>query len=114
MLSICFINRIRTETAKETQDGWSGSGDWSEIEGILIIVTPYAGGFDHFLIADEVQFKFERCLRYLKEIIGDLPTFGIGHSLGSVIHLLIGWLIVCALVLCVGLVLILVQVVSIF
>ncbi|KAL8534952.1 hypothetical protein ACS0TY_010832 [Phlomoides rotata] len=126
------IERILTETAKQTQDGWSGSGDWREIEGawvlrprntkltsiihfiggifvgaapqltyrlflerladkgILIIATPYASGFDHFLIADEVQFKFERCLRYLKETIEDLPTFGIGHSLGSVIHLLIG------------------------
>ncbi|CAI9778198.1 unnamed protein product [Fraxinus pennsylvanica] len=58
--------------------------------GILVIATPYAGGFDHFLIADEVQFKFERCLRVLQETVEDLPTFGIGHSLGSVIHLLIG------------------------
>ncbi|CAA2968488.1 Gut esterase 1 [Olea europaea subsp. europaea] len=58
--------------------------------GILVIATPYASGFDHFLIADEVQFKFERCLRFLHETVKDLPTFGIGHSLGSVIHLLIG------------------------
>ncbi|KAL2507197.1 hypothetical protein Fot_30844 [Forsythia ovata] len=58
--------------------------------GILVIATPYASGFDHFLIADEVQFKFERCLRSLQETVDDLPTFGIGHSLGSVIHLLIG------------------------
>ncbi|KAK4413619.1 hypothetical protein Salat_2774700 [Sesamum alatum] len=59
-------------------------------KGILVIATPYASGFDHFLIADEVQFKFERCLRYLQETVEDIPTFGIGHSLGSVIHLLIG------------------------
>lgn len=59
-------------------------------KGILVIATPYASGFDHFFIADEVQFKFDRCLRFLQETVQDLPTFGIGHSLGSVIHLLIG------------------------
>ncbi|KAK6139119.1 hypothetical protein DH2020_027137 [Rehmannia glutinosa] len=126
------IERVLTETVKQSQDGLGGSGDWSEIEGawvlrprnskltsivhfvggifvgaapqltyrlflerladkgVLIIATPYASGFDHFLIADEVQFKFERCLRYLRETVDDIPTFGIGHSLGSVIHLLIG------------------------
>ncbi|KAL7094169.1 hypothetical protein ACP275_11G085000 [Erythranthe tilingii] len=126
------IERILTESVKQSQDGWGGSGDWSEIEGawvlrpknskstaivhfiggifvgaapqltyrlflerladkgILVIATPYASGFDHFLIADEVQFKFERCLRYLQETVEDIPTFGIGHSLGSVVHLLIG------------------------
>lgn len=55
---------------------------------ILVIATPYASGFDHNFIADEVQFKFDRCLRFLQA--QDLPIFGIGHSLGSVIHLLIG------------------------
>ncbi|KAB1201712.1 hypothetical protein CJ030_MR7G000361 [Morella rubra] len=59
-------------------------------KGVLVIATPYASGFDHFFIADEVQFKFDRCYRFLQETIQDLPTFGLGHSLGSVIHLLIG------------------------
>lgn len=59
-------------------------------EGILVIATPYASGFDYFFIADEVQFRFDRCLRCLQETVRDLPSFGIGHSLGSVIHLLIG------------------------
>lgn len=59
-------------------------------KGILVIATPYASGFDHFLIADEVQFKFDRCLRAMQEPAQELPIFGIGHSLGSVIHLLIG------------------------
>ncbi|PIA54036.1 hypothetical protein AQUCO_00900544v1 [Aquilegia coerulea] len=58
-------------------------------KGVLVIATPYASGFDHFRIADEAQFKFDRCLRCLQEVNG-LPTFGIGHSLGSLIHLLIG------------------------
>ncbi|XP_074290226.1 uncharacterized protein LOC141616955 isoform X2 [Silene latifolia] len=59
-------------------------------KGIMVIATPYASGFDHFSIADEVQFKFDRCLRSVQETVEELPTFGIGHSLGSVIHLLIG------------------------
>ncbi|WOL02518.1 hypothetical protein Cni_G11237 [Canna indica] len=126
------IERLITETARQSQDGWGDSGNWSEIEGawvlrpktespkavvhfvggifvgaapqltyrlflerlskkgILVIATPYASGFDHFLIADEVQFKFDRCLRFLQDSVNDLPTFGVGHSLGSVIHLLIG------------------------
>ncbi|OVA17316.1 Protein of unknown function DUF1350 [Macleaya cordata] len=126
------IERLITETAKQSQDGWGASGDWSEIEGawvlrprnsqptsvvhfvggifvgaapqltyrlflerlsekgILVIATPYGSGFDHFFIADEVQFKFDRCLRLLQDTVNDLPTFGVGHSLGSVIHLLIG------------------------
>ncbi|KAK4784659.1 hypothetical protein SAY86_019027 [Trapa natans] len=59
-------------------------------KGILVIATPYPSGFDHFFIADEVQLKFDRCFRFLQDSVHDLPTFGIGHSLGSVIHLLIG------------------------
>ncbi|CAL9184151.1 unnamed protein product [Musa hybrid cultivar] len=126
------IERLITETARQSQDAWGGSGDWSEIEGAwvlkpksrtpkavvhfvggifvgaapqltyrlflerlstrgaLVVATPFASGFDHFLIADEVQFKFDRCLRFLQDSVTDLPTFGVGHSLGSVIHLLIG------------------------
>ncbi|KAK4272565.1 hypothetical protein QN277_021104 [Acacia crassicarpa] len=56
----------------------------------MIIATPYASGFNHYHIADEVQFKFDRYYRMLQETIQDLPTFGVGHSLGSVVHLLIG------------------------
>lgn len=59
-------------------------------KGIMVIATPYASGFDYFYIVDEVQLKADRCLRFLQETVQDLPTFGIGHSLGSVIHLLIG------------------------
>uniref|UniRef100_A0A2P2LUM1 Uncharacterized protein MANES_08G097800 n=1 Tax=Rhizophora mucronata TaxID=61149 RepID=A0A2P2LUM1_RHIMU len=126
------IERLLTDIVSQSQDAWSGSKDWTQVEGawvlkprstrpksvlhfiggifvgaapqltyrlflerlaekgILVIATPYASGFDHFFIADEVQFKFDRCFRFLQETVQDLPTFGIGHSLGSVIHLLIG------------------------
>ncbi|KAL4376957.1 hypothetical protein GQ457_02G010450 [Hibiscus cannabinus] len=126
------IERLLTDTVRQSQGAWGGSGDWSQVEGswvlkpkgskpravvhfvggifvgaapqltyrlflerlaekgVLVIATPYASGFDYFFIADEVQFKFDRCLRFLQETVHDVPTFGIGHSLGSVIHLLIG------------------------
>ncbi|KAJ0740534.1 putative alpha/Beta hydrolase [Helianthus annuus] len=126
------IERLLTDTVRQSQDGWSGSRDWEEVDGawvlrpknlkpvavvhfvggifvgaapqltyrlflerlsekgVLVIATPYASGFDHFFIADEVQFKYDRCLRSLHDTVQDLPSFGIGHSLGSVIHLLIG------------------------
>lgn len=126
------IERLLTETVRQSQGPWGGSGEWKEVEGawvlkprnttpksvvhfiggifvgaapqltyrlflerlsergVLVIATPYASGFDHFFIADEVQFKYDRCYRSLQEIVQDLPTFGLGHSLGSVIHLLIG------------------------
>ncbi|XP_031500291.1 uncharacterized protein LOC116264296 [Nymphaea colorata] len=126
------IDRVMTEVSKQSQEGRSSSGDWTEIEGawvlkptkmkpklvvhfiggifvgaapqlsyrlflerlsekgILVVATPFASGLDHFLIADEVQFKFDRCLHLLHDSVNELPVFGIGHSLGSVIHLLIG------------------------
>ncbi|ERN06454.1 hypothetical protein AMTR_s00016p00259610 [Amborella trichopoda] len=59
-------------------------------KGVLVVATPFASGFDHFFIADDVQFKFDRCLRFLQGSVNELPIFGVGHSLGSVIHLLIG------------------------
>ncbi|XP_078432513.1 gut esterase (DUF1350) [Wolffia australiana] len=59
-------------------------------KGLLVIATPFASGFDHLGIADEAQFKFDRCFRSLKDTVNGLPTFGVGHSLGAVIHLLIG------------------------
>nr|CAB3486960.1 unnamed protein product [Digitaria exilis] len=126
------IERVITEAARQSREGWGSTGDWTEVEGAwvlrpkssepsfvvhfvggifvgaapqityrfflerladrgaLVIATPYASGFDHFFIADEVEFKFDRCLRNLDEPVNDLPTFGVGHSLGSVIHMLIG------------------------
>ncbi|XVF58624.1 hypothetical protein PTKIN_Ptkin07bG0081400 [Pterospermum kingtungense] len=126
------IEKLLTDTVRQSQGPWGGSSDWSQVEGawvlkpkglkpnsvvhfiggifvgaapqltyrwflerlsekgVLVIATPYASGFDYFFIADEVQFKFDRCLRFLQETVPDLPTFGIGHSLGSLIHLLIG------------------------
>ena len=67
---------------------------------LQVIATPYSTGFDRTRIADEVQFKFDRCLRALAAGAGgsppavsaslpELPVFGVGHSLGCLVHLLI-------------------------
>lgn len=40
-------------------------------------------------IADEAQYKFDNCLRVIREEADDLPIFGIGHSMGALIHLII-------------------------
>lgn len=59
--------------------------------GFLVIATPFASGFDHLRIADEAQFKFDRCSRQLRSELPDsLPIFGLGHSLGALTQLLIG------------------------
>ncbi|KAG2486357.1 hypothetical protein HYH03_014938 [Edaphochlamys debaryana] len=56
---------------------------------ILVIATPYSTSFDHLRIADEAQFKFDRAIRALAPTATALPTYGVGHSLGALIHLLI-------------------------
>lgn len=54
-----------------------------------VIATPYQTNFDHLRIADEVQFKFDRALRALGSEASMLPIYGVGHSLGCAIHMLI-------------------------
>ncbi|CAM6041244.1 unnamed protein product [Sphagnum compactum] len=59
--------------------------------GFIVIATPFASGFDHLRIADETQFKFDRCIRSLRDdLVDTLPIFGVGHSFGALAQLLIG------------------------
>lgn len=51
---------------------------------------PYATSFDHLRVADEVHFKFERCLKALGPAAIRLQRYGLGHSLGALLHALIG------------------------
>ena len=51
---------------------------------------PYATGFDHQQIADQVHFNFQRCMQRLEPPLQNLPVLGMGHSLGSLLQLLIG------------------------
>lgn len=67
-------------------------------KGYLIIATPFVNNtFDHKAIAISVLNRFERILdrlRYTGKIdLGYFPIYGIGHSLGCKLHLLIGSLL---------------------
>lgn len=63
-------------------------------EGYAIIATPFLNTFDHFTIAREVLNRFETILERLhrNNSLGRsyLPIYGMGHSLGCKIHLIIG------------------------
>jgi Protein of unknown function (DUF1350) len=62
--------------------------------GYAIVATPFINTFDHRAIASEVYNSFEDTLellyarRYLPD--RDLPIYGIGHSMGCKLHLLVG------------------------
>ena len=62
--------------------------------GFAIIATPFLNTFDHFAIAREVLNRFETVLERLQKInklsSGYLPIYGIGHSMGCKLHLMIG------------------------
>ncbi|BAZ03691.1 DUF1350 family protein [Calothrix sp. NIES-3974] len=63
-------------------------------EGYMVIATPFINTFDHSAIAQQVLRNFERGLIRLEDrgIIGSgyLPIYGMGHSMGCKLHLLIG------------------------
>ncbi|MDJ0662135.1 MAG: DUF1350 family protein [Crocosphaera sp.] len=63
-------------------------------EGYAIIATPFVNTFDHLAIARSVLNRFENILDRLKTNTslgqGYLPIYGIGHSMGCKLHLLIG------------------------
>lgn len=63
-------------------------------QGYAVIATPFVSTLDHSAIAREVLNRFETALDRLKAktILGTsyLPIYGIGHSMGCKLHLLIG------------------------
>ncbi|MBD2105304.1 DUF1350 family protein [Leptolyngbya sp. FACHB-261] len=56
--------------------------------GYAVIATPFINTLDHKSIAGEVLRSFERTCARLTLI--DLPVYGLGHSMGCKLHLLIG------------------------
>lgn len=58
-------------------------------EGYLIVATPYNLSFDHLQTCDEVISKFERVAPALARQYGAIPVVGVGHSCGSLLHILI-------------------------
>ncbi len=61
-------------------------------QGYLIVATPFVNTFDHRAIAHEVAITFEQALYYLQNrgfSPRSLPIYGLGHSMGGKIHLLL-------------------------
>lgn len=60
-------------------------------QGYLIVATPFINTFDHEAIAREVLVTFEQALHYLESrvTLKRLPIYGLGHSMGCKVHLLI-------------------------
>ncbi len=63
-------------------------------QGYAIIATPFINTFDHRSIASQVYNSFEDTLELLQNRrylpTGSLPIYGVGHSMGCKLHLLIG------------------------
>ncbi|MBT9313555.1 DUF1350 family protein [Leptothoe kymatousa] len=60
--------------------------------GYIIVATPFINTFDHGAIATEVLTTFDHAMIYLRrQVIGDrhFPIYGMGHSMGCKVHLLI-------------------------
>jgi hypothetical protein len=63
-------------------------------KGYLIVATPFVNTLDHIEIARDVLNKFENTLDRLYNTKtlrkSYFPVYGVGHSMGSKLHLLIG------------------------
>ncbi|WP_242517568.1 DUF1350 family protein [Leptolyngbya iicbica] len=59
--------------------------------GYVIVATPFINTFDHKAIAHEVLVTFDQARYYLENrvILKRLPIYGLGHSMGCKVHLLI-------------------------
>ena len=59
--------------------------------GYLIVATPFINTFDHRAIAQEVLTTFDQALHYIENRVTfkRLPIYGLGHSMGCKVHLLI-------------------------
>ncbi|SRR5579883_1223741 len=63
------------------------------VQGYTIVATPFVNTFDHTAIARTVLNDFEQALDRLYSTVlrkRYLPIYGVGHSMGCKLHLLIG------------------------
>jgi hypothetical protein len=61
--------------------------------GYAVIATPFLNSFDHEAIARQVLWSFENGMDYLHDRVMRrryVPIYGLGHSMGCKLHLLIG------------------------
>ncbi len=63
-------------------------------KGYVIIATPFVNTLDHIAIAKSVLLNFDRTIERLHDSTAlrklYLPVYGVGHSMGCKLHLLIG------------------------
>ncbi len=62
------------------------------VEGYAVIATPFVNTFDHRAIASETLTTFNQGLIFLykqRPELEGLPIYGLGHSMGCKVHLLI-------------------------
>ena len=57
--------------------------------GYLVVATPYQLSFDHMATCDEIIERFELVAPDLARQYGAVPVVGVGHSCGSLLHMLI-------------------------
>lgn len=63
-------------------------------KGYVVIATPFVNTLDHIAIAESVLLNFDRTIERLHDSTAlrklYLPVYGVGHSMGCKLHLLIG------------------------
>ncbi|MFM7424896.1 MAG: DUF1350 family protein [Elainella sp.] len=59
-------------------------------QGYVIVATPFVNTLDHSTTAQRVMRVSNLALDALSRDLGHLPIYGIGHSMGCKLHLLIG------------------------
>jgi hypothetical protein len=63
-------------------------------KGYAVVATPFVNTFDHTAIAQSVLQSFDRTVEHLRATAvlrrRYLPIYGLGHSMGCKLHLLIG------------------------
>lgn len=62
---------------------------WSRTGSVQVVAVPYETSFDHQRITDDLQYKSDACLKSIAPEVRGLPVFGVGHSLGSLLTLML-------------------------
>jgi Protein of unknown function (DUF1350) len=88
---IHFLGGAFVAAAPQVTYGWLLENLYRQ--GYGIIATPFINTFDHKTIAQEVHVTLEQGLTVLRKrgvVSAELPMYGLGHSMGCKVHLLLG------------------------
>jgi hypothetical protein len=79
--------------AAAPQVTYRGLLEFLAVQGYVVVATPFVNTFDHTAIAQRVYRLSNLALETLQEDLPQLrslPIYGVGHSMGCKLHLLIG------------------------